>query len=87
MKEQIERITYLKEKSFIDSNTKRNEFSGCKQMLFLYFLDESSLGMINTRVSDIGRRLVQTSTIDEKDFPFAVKPGYTFGVSTRSEPK
>ena len=53
-------------------------------VLLTEVLDESSLGMINTRVSDIGRRLILTAKEDEKHFPFAVKRGYTFGVSTRS---
>ena len=51
------------------------------------FIDDSSLGMIKTRVSGVGRRLILTSTIDEKEFPFASKPGFTFGVSTRIKPK
>jgi len=50
-------------------------------------IDDSSLGMIKTRVSGVGRRLILTSTIDEKEFPFESKPGFTFGVSTRIKPK
>ena len=53
-------------------------------LYYIFIVDESSLGMVNTRVSDIGRRLVLTAKDDEKHFPFAVKPGYTFGVITRS---
>lgn len=43
--------------------------------------------MIKSRVSGVGRRLILTSTIDEKEYPFASKPGFTFGVSTRIKPK
>jgi len=55
--------------------------------LSINFLDESSLGMINTRVTEVGRRLITTSRYDEKDYPFSVKPGFTWGISTRSKPK
>ena len=43
--------------------------------------------MNTTRISQIGRKLIESSTIDEKGLPFATKPGFSFGVSTRSVPK
>ena len=50
-------------------------------------LDESSIGMNTTRVSDIGRRLFYAASTDEAELPFAQKPGYTWGVGTRTSPK
>lgn len=85
MKEQVERIEIIKERNAANALGIPSEFKGCKYFSFCNRLsDESSLGMINTRVSDIGRRLTLTAKEDEKHFPFAVKRGYTFGVSTRS---
>jgi hypothetical protein len=41
--------------------------------------------MSKTRISDIGRRLVSLN--DEKNLAFCTKPGYTWGSSTRTQPK
>jgi hypothetical protein len=43
--------------------------------------------MTKSRVSPVGRRLLMNSIIDEKDIPITLKPGFTFGISTRSTPK
>ncbi len=51
------------------------------------FIVESSIGMPNFRVSDVGRRLITSSTIDEKELPSASKPGFSFGITTRSKPE
>ena len=76
----------MKEKRFKDKLSKHSEFRGCKYPFLGYRIDlvESSIGMNKTRTSLIGRRLFETSTIDEKDLPFASKPGFTFGISTRT---
>jgi len=42
--------------------------------------------MVNTRVTGIGRRLFKTSRVDEKDYPFSAKPGFTWGISIRTKP-
>jgi len=49
-------------------------------------VDESSIGMNHTRVSDVGRRLFYAASVDEKGLPFAQKPGFTWGVGTRTKP-
>ncbi len=41
--------------------------------------------MPKTRISDVGRRLINKD--DEKDLLFCAKPGYTWGMSTRTGPK
>ena len=61
---------------------------GCKSNFFLInFVDDSSFGMSPTRVSDIGRKLFYSAGVDEADKPFVEKPGRTWGVSVRTQPK
>lgn len=43
--------------------------------------------MVKSRVSEVGRRLITSSTIDEKELPSGSKPGFSFGVTTRSKPQ
>jgi len=43
--------------------------------------------MNRTRVSHIGRRLLSDALTDEAGLPFAQKPGFTWGVGTRTSPK
>ena len=43
--------------------------------------------MTKNRVSPVGRRLLMDSIVDEKEIPNTAKPGFTFGISTRSNPK
>lgn len=77
MKEQTELIEAMKERRAILAHSNKNDFRGY----------ESSFGMNRTRISGIGRKLIESSTIDERGLPFATKPGFSFGVSTRTVPK
>lgn len=74
MKDQTELIEYMQERRNIDRHASINEYRGY----------ESSIGMNTTRVSDIGRRLFYAASTDEAELPFAQKPGYTWGVGTRT---
>jgi hypothetical protein len=88
MKEQTELIEAMKERRAILAHSNKNDFRGCKNnSLINQSLDESSFGMNRTRISQIGRKLIESSTIDERGLPFATKPGFSFGVSTRTVPR
>lgn len=72
MKDQKERVEVLKEKKKKDQTSVINEFRGCKFYLKVNpYVDESSIGMTQTRVSDVGRRLFYAASVDEAGLPFA----------------
>ena len=88
MKGQAERIENYAETKTSMSGARNTMYSGCKlQRNLTPFIDESSLGMSPTRVSSVGRRLQYGACTDEKHFPFAQKPGYTWGVGVRTKPR
>lgn len=41
--------------------------------------------MSKSRISDVGRRMITSN--DDKELLFSQKPGYTWGMSTRTGPK
>lgn len=75
MKEQTQEIEYHADRKIVEKHQRVPEFKGF----------ESSIGAGKTRISDIGRRMITSA--DEKDLLFCHKPGYTWGMSTRTGPK
>jgi len=55
--------------------------------LICFTLDETSIGMVKSRISAVGRRLIQLDGADDKHDSYWKKPGYTWGMSTRTQPR